>query len=68
MSNNNTPNSETTTVYGILAGNSLIAPPRAGAIQATSGIPTNETGTHLQAILLEVANTLIAIGAWKGAA
>ena len=73
MSNNNTPNVETNTQYGILPGGTLLAP-RASASQATSAITAfsvttaGVVGTGFAAFLTEVANTLIALGAWKGSA
>lgn len=41
---------------------------RAGAAQATSLVSATAWGTAHQAALVEVMNTLTAIGAWKGSA
>jgi hypothetical protein len=63
----NAPNSETRTVYSEVIGNQLIAPPRVSTIHATSylSLSTNVTvPANLTAIVLEIANTLIAMGQW----
>lgn len=44
---------------------------RAGAVQATSLLSASSyvtVGSNTAAIVLEIANTLIALGIWKGAA
>ena len=70
----NTPNSETRTQYGVLPLNSILAGPRASAVQATSLISAYSVstagviGTAFQAYLAEITATLIAMGAWKGSA
>lgn len=68
----NTPNSEQRTIYGSLPGNTMTGP-RAAAAQATTLISAfvgsaATIDTKFQAFLVEVANTLIALGAWKGGA
>lgn len=62
------PSSATSTVYGRINRNTLVEP-RTGSVQLTSLIVTSSSfGATQAATLLEVANTLIAAGLWKGAA
>ena len=70
----NTPNSEARTQYGQLPSNTIFAT-RAAAAQGTALLTTftvsttdGRLGTALQAYLLEISNTLIAMGVWKGSA
>jgi len=65
-----TDGSSSTTFYGSVPGYMFTAQAqRAAAAQATSLIVTSSSfGATQAAALLEVANTLIALGIWKGAA
>ena len=66
----NTPNSEVNNIFGEIDGNSIMSP-RAASIQATSFLSASSNftiGATQTAWALEVTNTLIALGAWKGAA
>ena len=58
--------SDLVSLYGVTP-----VPQRASSVQATSYLSASSNvtvGANLTAIVLEIANTLIGLGAWKGAA
>lgn len=67
MSSTNSPATNETTLYGMFP--SYLVAQRASSVQATSALASSsDFGAAQLAWAVEVSNTLIALGVWKGAA
>ena len=63
----NAPNSEVRTVYGPLPGCTLASARINATLHATSVVSASTyttVGSNLAAIITEITNTLVALGAW----
>lgn len=63
-----TPNSATSTIYSFIP-QVMTSPLRSSSVQATSALASSsDFGATQLAWALEVSNTFIALGIWKGSA